>query len=294
MGIPEDSAGWLELIREGMPPFWRLLAEGSGGAAWNEEGVVAAIVPKAPDRSVFNSVFYEDDDHLLSSLDRIAAAYDEAGVNAWTVWVPEGDERTAAGLGEAGHLLDAEPRAMAMAISELQAPEPDDAIEFRDELDMPEVARLNEIAYGWPPGDFGAVAEAKVPNTRHFGSIDGRRSAASSWDRDDSEILWVATLPEAGPRRLEAADGAGDRRRGRARALTTTWSRRSSAGRSTSGSGTATSARSRCGSAARRPDGSIQRRADRRRDRRDQRSGGVSGDGAAGRPRRSPAPADPH
>jgi GNAT superfamily N-acetyltransferase len=200
MGIPSDSAGWLELIRAGMPPLWRGLAEGSGGSVWTEDDVLAAIVPAAPDRSVFNSVFYEDGERLLGSLDRIAGAYDEAGVNAWTVWVPEADERTAAGLGEAGHLLDAEPRAMGMEISELRAPEPDETIEFRDELDMPEVARLNEIAYGWPPGDFGAVGQTEIPDTySHFASLAGETvGTVVTWDHgDDAEIAWVATLPEA-------------------------------------------------------------------------------------------------
>jgi GNAT superfamily N-acetyltransferase len=200
MRIPGDDAGWLELIRGGMPPFWRLLAEGSGGSVWTGDDVLAVIIPSAPERSVFNSVFYEDGERLLSSLDRIATAYEEAGVRAWTVWVPDDDERTAAGLGEAGHLLDAEPRAMAMAISELRAPAPDSAIEIREELDMPEVARLNEIAYGWPPGEFAAVAEAEIPDTyAYFASIEGETvGTVVAWDHgDDTEIAWVATLPEA-------------------------------------------------------------------------------------------------
>lgn len=226
MGTPSDSAGWLELIRAGMPPLWGALAERSGGSVWSDRGVLAAIVPSAPERSVFNSVFYEDGGGLLDSLDRIAAAYDEAAVNAWTVWVPEADEPTAAGLSEAGHVLDAEPRAMGMEISELRAPEPDETIEFRDELDMPEVARLNEIAYGWPPGEFSAVAEAEIPDTHvHFASVDGETvGTVVTWDHgDDSEILWVATLPEARGRGISkqlmarAITAAGERGR-----LTTT------------------------------------------------------------------------
>ena len=226
MPIPSDTAGWLDLIRAGMPPFWSQLAEGSGGSAWRDDGVVAAIFPRAPERSVFNSVFYEDGERLLLSLEEIASAYDDAGVNAWTVWVPEGDERTAAGLAAAGHALDAEPRAMGMEISELRATEPDGAIGFRDELDMREVARLNEIAYGWPPGDFAAVAEAEIPDTyTHFGELDGDTVAVVvGWDHgDDTEILWVATLPEARGRGVSkqlmtrAIAAAGDRGR-----LTTT------------------------------------------------------------------------
>lgn len=226
MRIPSDGADWLELIRAGMPPFWRSIAEGSGGSVWAEGDVLAAIFPDVPERSVFNSVFYRNGERLLGSLDRIAAAYEEAGVRAWTVWVPETDERTAAGLAEAGHVLDAEPRAMGTEISKLRAPEPDETIEFRDELDMAEVARLNEIAYGWPPGDFGAVAEAKVPDTyAHFGSLAGETVAcAVAWDHgDDSEVAWVATLPEARGRgistRLTARAIAAAGERGR---LTTT------------------------------------------------------------------------
>jgi GNAT superfamily N-acetyltransferase len=177
-------------------------------------------------RSVFNSVFYEDGERLLSSLDRIAGAYDRADVKAWTVWVPEADKRTAAGLEEAGHVFDAEPRAMAMEISELRATDPDETIEFRDELDMPEVARLNEIAYGWAPGEFGAVAKAEVPGTyAHFASLDGETvGTVVSWDHgDDAEIVWVATLPEARGRGISkqlmtrAITAAGERGR-----LTTT------------------------------------------------------------------------
>jgi GNAT superfamily N-acetyltransferase len=226
MGVPSDDAAWLELIRAGMPPFWAQLAEGSGGSTWREDDVLAAIVPSAPERSVFNSVFYEDGERLLAALDRIAAAYEEAGVRAWTVWVPEADRATAAGLKQAGHLLDAEPRAMAAELAKLRSPEPDDSVEIRSELDMAEVARLNEIAYGWPPGDFSAVATAEVADTyAYFAALDGETvGTVVAWDHgDDSEIVWVATLPEARGRgvskQLMARALANARERGR---LTTT------------------------------------------------------------------------
>jgi GNAT superfamily N-acetyltransferase len=206
--VPTDDRGWLELVRAGMPPLWRLMAAGSGGEVWEEEGVLAAIIPQAPDRSVFNSVFYEDGERLVASLDRIAAAYDEAGVRAWTVWVPEADRKTAAALKEAGHVFDAEPRAMAMEFSELRPPDTDAAVKIRQALDMAEVARLNEVAYGWPPGEFSAVAEAEIPGTyAYFGSLDGETvGTVVVWDHDDdAEIAWVATLPEARGRGVSKA-----------------------------------------------------------------------------------------
>jgi GNAT superfamily N-acetyltransferase len=200
VGVPSDNAGWLDLIRAGMPTLWGLLAEGSGGSTLKDDGLQAAIVPSSPDRSIFNSVFYEDGERLIASLDRIATAYEEAGVRAWTVWVPEADRETAAALEDAGHAFDAEPRAMAMTLSEIRPPEPDPTIEIRAELDMPEVARLNEIAYGWAPGEFGAVADTPIPGTyAYFASLDGETvGTAVVWDHeDDADLNWVATLPEA-------------------------------------------------------------------------------------------------
>jgi GNAT superfamily N-acetyltransferase len=200
MAIPEDDAGWLQLILEGMPPFWRSIAERSGGSTWEDEDVLAAVFPMAPERSVFNSVFYEDGERLLASLEPIAATYEEAGVRAWTVWVPEQERSVAYALAEAGHLLDAEPRAMAMEVAELRAPDPDGAIELREEREMAEVARLNEIAYGWAPGEFSAVAGSGGPDTfAYFASLDGETVGTTvAWDHeDDTQIAWVATLPEA-------------------------------------------------------------------------------------------------
>lgn len=191
---------WLGLVRKGMAPFWKLMALHSGGSAFEREGVVGSIIPVAPSRSVFNSVFYEDAEALLDCLDDLAEAYDDAGIEAWTVWVPKADEAVAAGLEAAGHKLDANPRAMAMAISDLKRPEDDPALEIREEYDMAELARLNEIAYGYPAGDFVAVAAMDLEGLHvYFGEIEGEVvGTVALWDYDTDGILaWVATLPEA-------------------------------------------------------------------------------------------------
>jgi GNAT superfamily N-acetyltransferase len=206
--IPTDEQGWLRLIRAGQPPTWRLLAEGSaGGRAWEDGGVLAAIVPAAPERSVFNSVFYSDPERLLASLDRIAAAYDDAGVRAWTVWVPESDVDTAGALGHAGHKFDAEPRDMAMALSDLRDPggDSDPEAELLEREDYPAMARLNEIAYGYPEGEFRAVAEAGMPGLRiYFARLgDEDVSTLGIWPHEgDAVVIWVATAPEARGRGL--------------------------------------------------------------------------------------------
>ena len=191
---------WRELIRSGQPAYWRLMAEAAGGTVWERDAVQAAIFPAAPERSVFNSVFYEDGEPLLGALDELAAAYDGAGVRAWTVWVREDDVAVAEGLAAAGHALDANPRDMGMELSELRAPEPDPEIALREEMDMEVLARINEVAYGWAPGEFDVIADAEVADFRvYLAELDGRTVAtAATWDHGtDCVIEWVATLPEA-------------------------------------------------------------------------------------------------
>jgi GNAT superfamily N-acetyltransferase len=191
---------WLGLVRAGMPPFWKAMALDAGGSVWERDGVLGSIIPAAPGRSVFNSVFYEDTAPLLGCLDDLAEAYAGAGIEAWTVWVPEGDTDAAAGLEAAGHRLDAKPRAMAMATADLKTPDRDPALQIRQEYDMAELARLNEIAYGYPAGDFVAVAALDLERLHvYFAEIEGEVvGTVALWDHGSDAILaWVATLPEA-------------------------------------------------------------------------------------------------
>jgi GNAT superfamily N-acetyltransferase len=190
-----------------MAPAWRLMAEGSGGSVWEQGSVTAAIVPRAPERSVFNSVFYDDGEELVGAIDRLAAVYEDAGIRAWTVWVPEADTEVSAALSAAGHVLDAKPRYMAMELSALSEPEPDPELEITEREDYAAMAALNEIAYGYPPGDFDAVAAASGMGLRiYFGSLGGGEVATcATWRHGaDAELMWVAVVPEGRGRGVSA------------------------------------------------------------------------------------------
>jgi GNAT superfamily N-acetyltransferase len=200
VAVPSDDAGWRQLIRAGQPPAWELIAEATGGRVVKRDGVVAAIVPAVPGRSLFNSVFYDDGEALLESLPELAAAYEEAGVIAWTVWVPEADRETAAALERAGHALDGNPRDMGMELSALRDPGPDPELEIVEREDYATLARINEIAYGDPPGDYNVVERTKVPDFRiYFGRLDGADVATVgiAAHHGDAIVEWVAVLPEA-------------------------------------------------------------------------------------------------
>ena len=103
---------------------------------------------------------------------------------------------------DAGHKLDATPRAMGFDLSGLQLPDPDPAIEMReeepDEANMEVLRRINETAYGYPPGDFPPIDP--MPDTKvYLAALDGDTVGTTlTWDRGlDLEITFVATLPEA-------------------------------------------------------------------------------------------------
>ncbi len=165
------------------------------------DGVVAAITPEVPDRSVPNSVAYRDAGALAGALDELADAYEAAGVRAWTVWVPEDDGATARLLQAAGHRLDATPTAMVADLSRLPDPGGDE-LDWDTSAAAEDLARINDRAYGWTSSAGFGAAMAR------FGEIDGLRmyqarvdgepaSVLGAYDNgDDCEIYFVATLPE--------------------------------------------------------------------------------------------------
>ena len=124
-----DDASLLSSMFDSLRASLRLGAKGATDTYVIElDGVTASVVPAAPDRSVVNSVVYDSPPKLEASLDELAAAYEDAGVRAWTVWVPDRDESVVALLEAAGHKLDASPTAMGMELDQLRdasGPEPE-------------------------------------------------------------------------------------------------------------------------------------------------------------------------
>jgi GNAT superfamily N-acetyltransferase len=169
------------------------------------DGLIAAIVPATPDRSVLNSVVYERAEALEAKLEEIAAAYDAAGVRAWTVWVPETDTRTAQLLESAGHVLDASPRAMAMELVDLGAP-PGPEPEWSGQWDPQAAGLVNDRAYGDPDGLWASALGELPEGSGHLYLARSNGEPASMvivHDRDDDCVFWfAATIPEARGRGL--------------------------------------------------------------------------------------------
>jgi ribosomal protein S18 acetylase RimI-like enzyme len=182
--------------------FVRGFAVGTpGGAAFDSGGLTAGIVPAMRDRSVVNSVVYEEARELEVRLPELAAMYDEAGIHAWTVWVHESDAVAPQALEAAGSALDAEPMAMARELDGIDAP----GVEL-DFIRSPDTAAFSAVlvdAYGWDsiPDALTRWYDGLHP---YVARLDGRPAASVAiHDHDgDAHVTLVGTVASARGRGL--------------------------------------------------------------------------------------------
>jgi GNAT superfamily N-acetyltransferase len=169
-----------------------------GSRLIRHEGLTAALVPAAPERSVFNSVQYESPAALAVHLDQLSKSYEDEGVRAWTVWVPDADRASAELLADRGHLLDGSPRAMALDLDDLSdAPPAPAGVELRP-IDAASCAALNDRAYGYEEGGFRAGFHGETA-IRWHGAFAGEEPLACVGTIDAGEdccVSGVATPPE--------------------------------------------------------------------------------------------------
>jgi N-acetylglutamate synthase-like GNAT family acetyltransferase len=192
-----------DALHASMRHWYRLIGAGSEGArVFERDGVVAALVPASPQRSVVNAVVYEHADALAAAYDEIAAAYDEIGAK-WTVWVHNGDGETVALLESKGHVLDGSPEAMA-ADFEATPPRrpPDGALsDWTAAGDLADVGAINDRAYGYG-GDWFSRALTRLPDGAvhiYVAHQDGAAvgCCAATDTGANTEVQMVAVVPEA-------------------------------------------------------------------------------------------------
>jgi GNAT superfamily N-acetyltransferase len=165
------------------------------------DGVVACLSPVTPERSLFNSVYADGPEPLMGALDELGAVYADAGVRAWTVWVPDYDRRSAELLAERGHVLDGAPRTMGLDLGDLRTP-PDplpDGVELAAG-GVATLAAINDRAYGIEGSGWSAAMEHE-PELAHeiLLAYDDGEPVAGALVLDhhgDAAVSAVATLPE--------------------------------------------------------------------------------------------------
>ena len=192
---------WERLLAS-MRHWCRLVGRASPGArAIERDGVTAAVVPAAPERSVANSAVFGDAAGLARAYEEIAAAYDEIGAQ-WAVWVPSGDDEATALLEAAGHVLDSEPVGMAVDLRDgIQRPDASALDDWTSSGDLGEVGPINDRAYPFGTDSFTrALSDLSPEGIRAYLARAGGHPAACLVTVDrapNTEIQMVAALPEA-------------------------------------------------------------------------------------------------
>ena len=206
-GSDRPAAEWWARMHRSMAHVWRTLAVGSRGARLVElDGVMAAVVPAIPERSVFNSVLYDRPEQLARVRDELARTYEDAGVRAWTVWVPEHDRDTAELLASAGHVLDAAPLAMGLELAASRSPTRRAGLVLRRLARRAEADQRRRLRvragdlrprHRDPPDDAWRIYEARLAG-------EPACVVSTTGVEGDCGVWWVATMPDARGRRLAA------------------------------------------------------------------------------------------
>jgi GNAT superfamily N-acetyltransferase len=169
------------------------------------DGVSAALVPVAPERSYLNAVVYDRPEALAAAYDELAAAYAEIGAK-WTVWVPPADREASALLERAGHVLDAEPALMGRELAGVERP-PDSALSGWTREGTPaDVAAVNDRAYSDDTGSFAHALRGLPEGSAHLYTVreagDAVASAVIADHEGNADVELVAVVPEARGRGL--------------------------------------------------------------------------------------------
>jgi GNAT superfamily N-acetyltransferase len=199
MGQPIDDKELRRRAVAGLRDEVEAFGSGAPGSRLiRREGLIASLTPAAPQRSLFNSVLYQDPAALADEVDALREEYDANRIRAWTVWVPDEDRETARLLEGRGHVLDAAPRAMALELSELAAgPAAPDGIESGP-CEPAVAAELNDRAYGYGSDGFRAALAGET-SIRWHGAYAGEEPVCCVGTievGDDCCVTGVATPPE--------------------------------------------------------------------------------------------------
>jgi ribosomal protein S18 acetylase RimI-like enzyme len=181
---------------------WQRLVGGAseGASVVERDGVVASVVPAAPERAVVNAVVYGEAAGLEAAYDEVARAYDRIAAK-WTVWVPPGDAEAAVLLETRGHYLDGQPMAMARELDGVERPPADALADWTAEGDLGDVGEVNDRSYTFGTDSFSRALRRLPEGATHvYVAREAGRPVGClmTIDHDgNSEVQVVAVVPEA-------------------------------------------------------------------------------------------------
>lgn len=200
-----DDGALLARLWDGFGRLQALLGGHAGpGHVLERDGIVASIVPSAPDSPTLNAVVALEPDKAPERLEELANRYRKADIRRWGVWLDDHASLAAQQLAQAGMVVTTASPGMGAVIDELP-----DHPETPVPTDLTTVARVNDLAYGNYDGRLERTL-APLPNGILHGyrvDHDGKPAAVALGlhHNDDCSVSFVATIPKARRRGLATA-----------------------------------------------------------------------------------------
>jgi GNAT superfamily N-acetyltransferase len=196
-----DEGMLLVRLWDGFARLQALLGGHAGpGSVLERDGLVASVVPSAPDSPTLNAAVAIEADRAAEHLEELQRRYAGAHVRRWGVWLDGSASLAAQALAQAGMVVTTASPGMGATLDELPATHDDDDIAPRP-ADLTTVGRVNDLAYG----NYDARLErtlAPLPN----GILKGYRAdlhgkpaavALTLHHGEDCGVSFVATIPKA-------------------------------------------------------------------------------------------------
>jgi GNAT superfamily N-acetyltransferase len=201
-----DDGTLLKRLWDGFGALQALLGGHAGpGHVIERDGIIASIVPSAPESPTLNAVVALDADKAPEYLEELGRRYAEANVRRWGVWLDDRASLAAQRLAKYGMVITSASPGMGATLDELGA-EP----EKPHAADLITVARVNDVAYGNYDGRLERTL-APLPNgILHAYRQDDARGrpaavALALHHQGDCGISFVATVPKARRKGLASA-----------------------------------------------------------------------------------------
>jgi len=200
-----DDATLRARLWDGFASLQTLLGGSSRhGRVLYKDGLVASIVPSAPDSPALNAAVALDPYKAPPALSELRQTYAKAGVRRWAVWVDGGAREVTAELRRAGLIVASASPGMGAAIGRLDIdlslanPEPTG--------DLRTVGRVNDQAYGNVDARLErTLTTLREDDLRAFrADLNGAPAsvALALHHGEDCGVSFVATVPQARRRGL--------------------------------------------------------------------------------------------
>jgi ribosomal protein S18 acetylase RimI-like enzyme len=173
------------------------------GAVFERPGVVASVVPAAPDSPTLNAAVAVEPDEAVDALDELAERWALAGVRRWGIWLDPSARAVVRALQRGGLTMTASAPGMGAELDAIWVPERNGSL---PPADLSTVGRVNDLAYGNVDGRLERTLTPLPSGVLHGyqATLAGEPAsvALALHLGEDCGISFVATAPAARRRGL--------------------------------------------------------------------------------------------